>query len=125
MNPFQSQMKQDMDFQKSIKNGENTMNEFHIESMKEELANAEQANRELKSHCNDLRKTLHEIVNLECCRMDEGSNMASCAINRTSKQSLAENNAQVIEKLINDCAVLPHIEVRARLQEYANRLRGG
>jgi len=127
MNPFKEQMKQDIDFHQSIETnqeGKTMNNEIHLESMKEELANTERENHELKSHCNDLRKTLNEIVNLECCRMDEESDMASCAINRTSKQSLSENNAQVIEKLIyNGCSILAQTEIITELQEYADNLR--
>jgi len=76
------------------------MNQIHLEAMKEELANIQRENSKLKAHCNYTRRVLHDIINLEVDMIDQGSYMASCAINQTEKQSLAENNAQVIRNLI-------------------------
>jgi len=106
------------------------LNEIHVEAIKEELANFQQENLELKAHCNNLIKTLNEIVNLECCMMDQGAYMASVAIKKTPRQSLAEHNADEIRKLIYNSRPpvdfsLSRTEIIEKLRERADNLEAG
>lgn len=102
------------------------LNEFHIESMKRELAKTEQENRELKAHCK--RLTNHLRVHLKIPgKFQWWIDEAERIIEQSPKTSLVENDAQVIRNLIYTPNPpvnfsLARIEIIERLRVYADDL---
>lgn len=100
----------------------------HLEAMKEQNAIIEMELSKVKAHCNYLREACHKIVTLDIDKQDESSFIAATAVKQTEEQSLAENNATEIEKLIyNPKPVvdfsLSGIEIVEGIKRYANKLR--
>ena len=132
MNPFKSQMKNDMDFHQSINNQEGKImtNQLHLESLKEELANAEMKNRQLAVYSNNAIDLLSEIDSCFLHNNQRYSNKVKDFIAKKPETALAEYQAHAIEKAAHDLSVCqfdsrvsPPPITKESLLKYAEDLR--
>lgn len=101
------------------------INEFHIESIKEELASYEMKVRQLSIYCNNAIDLLSEVDAAFLHNNDRYSNKVQNFIKQKPETSLSEYEAQVIERLIYDpkSPDLAQSNIKEALQAYANARR--
>ena len=98
---------------------------FHIESMKSELANAEMKVRQLSVYSNNAIDLLSELNTAFLHNNERYSDKVQNFIKQKPQEALAENDAQVIEKLLYDVNS-PYFDpsnIKEVLQKYADDLR--
>lgn len=100
---------------------------FHIESIKQELAIAEMKVRQLSIYCNNAIDLLSEINTAFLHSNERYSNKVQNFIKQKPETSLAEYEAQVIERLIYDpkSPDLAQSNIKEALQKYADDKRAG
>lgn len=100
------------------------INESHLESMKEELASYQLKISQFAADNNRLRGALLSISEMPSIIDDANSLTALNALNKTKEQSLCENNALIIERLIySGYKAFAQDEVIEKLNQYADDLR--
>lgn len=101
-------------------------NQLHLESLKEELANAEMINRQLSAYVINSNNLLSEIQTAFLHSNERYSDKVQAFLVQTPKACLAENNLQVVEGLIYGGSVaLAQTSVMDAIKAYADKFRIG